>query len=172
MRGLIVIIILIILAGASVVFFTSEPENVQEPRPANSGGSNSNSEPRPEPRYEPLEDLQVELIEEVVSNSEFIADIPEDNPISIEFFYFDEGQRVWQDEFILADGSIQESGDPLIDLTMHSKYIDNLENGDNICDIVKAANENRDLGFDSKLSESKLAWEYKGLIQHKECFGL
>ncbi|MCH7850521.1 MAG: hypothetical protein IH845_02655 [Nanoarchaeota archaeon] len=161
MRAIIPIIILTVLAGFGVYFlmgnYFSEGEVIGNAIPG---------------RYEPLSVDQNSLVRETILNSEFVSDIPKDNPISLRFYYFDGSERVWQDEFILADGQIKESGTPLIYLTMHTKYLENLENGEDLCDVVKLSKNNGELGFSSGLSETKLAWKYKSMLKHKECFGL
>ena len=158
-----------ILAGLSIVFLAGEPGQVQE---QTNDDQNTNSVPSKPARFEPLEEDQTDLIRETISGSEFVGDIPGKSPISLKFFYFEGGERVWQDKFILAEGEIKESGTSLIDLTLHTRYLDNLAAGEDLCDVVILANNNGELGFSSSLSESQLAWKYKSMLKHKECFGL
>lgn len=121
-------------------------------------------------RVVPLTDEQRQKVENTILASDFFKDIPEKDPVSIRFFYFEGGQRVWQDTFYMAGGELLPSAQATIKLTLHSKYIDEL-NGDNLCSIIQTANKNRDLGFESPYSDSKLIWKYKSMIKYRDCFG-
>lgn len=118
----------------------------------------------------PLTDIQKQKVEQTILSSEFLQDIPEKNPISIRFFYFEEGQRVWQDTFYMGEGELLSSAQATIKLTLHSKYIDEF-NGNNLCSVIQTANQNKDLGFESSYSEANLLWKYKSMLKHRECFG-
>ncbi|MEK6845047.1 MAG: hypothetical protein AABX44_02205, partial [Nanoarchaeota archaeon] len=102
----------------------------------------------------PLSQEQRQEVENALLSSEFIQNIPNDNPISLRFFYFEEGQRVWQDIFYIGRGELINSGKAGISLTLHSKYIEELDK-DDLCNIIQRANQNRDLGFDSDYSQTQ-----------------
>ena len=49
--------------------------------------------------------LTLEEKQKVIStvlSSEFIKDIPENNPIALTFFSFENGERVWRDSFLIG----------------------------------------------------------------------
>ncbi|MBU4117082.1 MAG: hypothetical protein KKG94_04995, partial [Nanoarchaeota archaeon] len=71
---------------------------------------------------------------------------------------------------LISDGQLLSNGKPEISLTLHSKYISEL-NENNLCEIVKKANNNRDLGFYSENSKAKLFIKYAGMLKHRDCFG-
>ncbi len=71
----------------------------------------------------PLTDEQRQKVEQTILSSDFFYDIPEENPISLRFFYFENSQRVWQDTFYMGHGELLQSAQAGIKLTLHSKYI-------------------------------------------------
>jgi len=112
----------------------------------------------------PLNPEQKQKVIDVLSSSEFVNDIPKNSPISIRFFSFSGEQRIWNDGFLIGEG------EPVIYLILHSKYISEL-NENNLCEIIKKANENRDLGFYSEYSKARLLLKYSGMLKYRKCFG-
>ena len=118
----------------------------------------------------PLSSVQKEKVISTLIESDFIKDIPEDYPIALRFYDFHDGKRVWQDGFLIGNNKLLKEGTPAIYLSLHSKYIDKIhELG--ICETIKLANENKDLGFNSEYGKTSLLIKYSSLIKHKECFG-
>jgi len=117
----------------------------------------------------PLNPEQRSKVMQVLTTSEFAKDIPKKSPISLTFFDFVNGERIWQDSFLISDGQLLSNGKPEISLTLHSKYISEL-NENNLCEVVKKANNNRDLGFYSENSKAKLFIKYAGMLKYRNCF--
>jgi hypothetical protein len=141
--------------------------------PAPSGQSTvhaSTSGVSSQPTYIPLTSAEKEKVANTILSSEFVKAIPNDNPISLTFFKFQNGQRIWQDKFLIGKDQLLSSGTAGIKLTLHSKYIEQL-NGNNLCEIIKQANKNRDLGFESSYSKITLLMKYAGLLKYRDCFG-
>ncbi|MDP3986782.1 MAG: hypothetical protein Q8P81_00995 [Nanoarchaeota archaeon] len=152
--GLVVVAVFLI-----VLFLVFKPEskvNVE----SNSGES----------RYVPLENAEVQKVSEVILSSDFVGDVPGDDPISISFYSFDSGVRIWRDSFLIGSGEILSEGKPSISLSLDAKYISEMS-GDNLCDVVKAANQNGDLGFESEYGKARLLLKYSGMMKHRDCFG-
>lgn len=120
-------------------------------------------------RTEPLSSEKRQKIKELLLSNEITKKIPEDAPISIKFFDFKGNTRIWQDEFIIAKGK-EVDKKPLVKLTLYSEYIPKL-NKTNFCEITKKAKNNKDLGFSTDVSKTKLMWKYKSLLEYRECFG-
>ena len=53
------------------------------------------------PLGDPLNPGERQKIVELITSSEMIKDIPEENPISLIFFTFENGKRIWQDGFLM-----------------------------------------------------------------------
>ena len=113
----------------------------------------------------PLSSEEKQIVQNVLASTGFIKDIPEKNPISIRFFSFENGQRVWHDGFLLGG-----ENPPTIQLILHSKYISEL-NSNNLCEIIQRANKNGDLGFYSESNKASLLIKYAGMMKHRKCFG-
>lgn len=111
----------------------------------------------------PLEEKQI--VQNVLVSSEFAKDVPKNEPISIRFFSFKNGQRVWHDEFIVGNQKT-----PTVYLILHEKYIFQL-NENNLCEIIQEANRNGDLGFYSESSKAMLLIKYAKMLKHRDCFG-
>lgn len=152
------------------VLFHAYKSNSSQASQTNNGGGSSTSSSSNQVRFVPLTDEQRQKVESTILSEDFVNSIPEKDPISLRFFYFENGSRVWQDTFYMADGKILNSASPGIKLTLHSKYIDELGKED-LCNVIQTANANRDLGFDSPYSNSKLLWKYKSLLKYRDCFG-
>jgi hypothetical protein len=109
-------------------------------------------------------------IVQTILSTEFIKDIPENNPVALTFFSFENNQRIWRETFLIGNNQLLTKGEPAIRLTLHSKYIAEF-NGNNLCEIIQKANRNGDLGFKSEYSEARLFMKYAGMLKHRECFG-
>lgn len=112
----------------------------------------------------PLNQEEKGLVMNVLSSSEMVSDIPEKAGVQLRFFKFENGQRVWQDGFNLGKGDLD------VYLSIDSKYIGELKNKD-LCDVIKEANRNGDVGFYSEKNQASLLWKYKGMLKYRECFG-
>jgi len=121
-------------------------------------------------RYVPLEQVEVQIVAETILSSEFIQDVPEDDPIALSFYSFDSGGRVWRDSFLIGRGQLLQEGEPSIYLAIDAKYIREMS-GSNLCDVVKTANSNGDLGFESSYGKARLLLKYKGMMKYRDCFG-
>src|SRR3989338_3497575 len=114
---------------------------------------------------------------DIISSSEIIKDIPDGKVISLRFFDFVNGDRIWQDEFLLTNNQSQHqllgenASQPEIYITLHSKYISEITNN-NLCEVLKKANKNRDLGFYSEYNKAVLLIKYTGMLKYRECLGV
>ena len=118
----------------------------------------------------PLSTGEREKIVEFLEAGEFIEDMPAKGVISLRFFSFKDGKRVWHDDFLIGKDHLLSNGKPDIYLTLHSKYISEFK-GENLCDVVKKANKNGGLGFYSELGKTRLLIKYVGMLKHRKCFG-
>jgi len=157
-----VVIILITFAAAFFIFNSSEKN-------ANYGNS-ALSGTQEDVKYEALSQDEINKISNAILSSEFIKDIPEGSPISITFFKFENGERVWQGGFLIGNNQLLQSGEPAVSIIIHSKYISEL-NGNNLCDIIKEANKNGDLAIETEYSTASLIIKYAGLLKYRDCFG-
>lgn len=113
----------------------------------------------------PLSTGEMQKVVQTLSSSDFVKDVPPESPISIRFFSFSGGERIWHDAVIIG-----ENKEPIVYLTLDAKYISEF-NQDNLCEVIKKANQNRDLGFYSEYSKATLLWKYKSMLQYRDCFG-
>lgn len=132
--------------------------------------SNINSPPPYVIQKTSLTEEERNKVRSAILSSGFIGDLPKDGIISLQFFNFENGQRVWLDKFLIGKNQILISGTPDIFITLHYKYIAELTNN-NLCEIIPKANANGDLGTYSDLSDTKLFMKYSGVIKYRSCFG-
>ena len=118
----------------------------------------------------PLNTEQRGKVEQSVLASEFVNDLPKNDPVFLRFFSFESGERVWQDGFLVGREGILTQGNPSIYFSIHSKYIPEL-NEQNLCGIVQTANRNGDVGIYSDYSKARLFLKYVGMLKHRDCFG-
>jgi hypothetical protein len=160
--------ILIILILALFIVHGGITKKSVNPGSPNSSSGNTNN---PKIRYEPLTADQVQIVTNTILSSQFAKDIPADDPISLTFYTFENGQRIWQNEFLIGNDQILTSGNPGASIIIDSEYISEL-NGNNLCDIIQEANKNRDLGFSSPYSTTTLFIKYASLLKDRSCLGL
>jgi len=173
-KKIILISVLITVALFIAVFIFAKTTNNKEEgntnptnsQPSATGSSNSNYQVK----YSPLSSEEINKVDSTILSSEFIKSIPEKEPISLTFFKFENGERIWQDGFLIGRNQLLTEGSPSISLILHSKYISQL-NGNNLCDIIKQANKNGDLGMETKYSTASLLIKYAGMLKYRDCFG-
>ena len=109
----------------------------------------------------------------VMENQPLVLDVPEKGRISLRFFHFTEGCRIYDKSYIISDGRIMEGGGGAdIYVTLASSYVDRIDET-NFCDVVKEARANDGLGqWTGDVSETTLLWRYKSMLKYKECLGL
>ena len=105
-----------------------------------------------------------------LSNTQIIKDFPDKAVVSLRFFTFIGGQRLWQNEYIIKKASVVEGKveNPDVIIILHSKYLNRIYNED-LCMIMQDAKKNGDLGFDTQINKIALAWEFKSLAKYKSC---
>jgi hypothetical protein len=112
-------------------------------------------------------------LKDVLQDNEIIKKLPSDAVLSLRFFSFLNGERIWEKEFVLkrnyADGG--EAKNPDITIILHSKYANIIESN-NFCGVVRLAKANDDISFETNLSTIALAWKYKSLLGYRSCFGI
>jgi hypothetical protein len=140
----------------------------------NSNSGNSQQEktvsPVQEQKIVSLSLEEKQKVTQVLLNSEFIKDIPENSPIALTFFSFEGNERILHDTFLIGKNTLSPSGSPIIYLSLPTKYIPELS-GNNLCDIIQQANKNHDLGFYTEVSTTALLLKYSGMLKYKSCFG-
>lgn len=109
---------------------------------------------------------------DVVSKNNIVKAIPDKSTIILKFYNFNSGEREIEKSYIITTGKIIE-GEAAADVTifLSSKYLSGLTNK-NFCDIIQKANNNGDLGIESELSDSALAWKLKSMFKYKSCLGM
>ncbi len=150
------ILILILLIVASIFLFN---------KPEETGAVTQNIE------TVPLTSVERQAIVNTILKTEFIKDIPEDEPVAIIFYDFETGERRFRDGFLVNNKGFLSEGTPTIYIYVHSKYIDELEQGD-LCSVISQANKKGDLATYSDYSNARLLLKYSGMLKYKNCLGL
>lgn len=109
-------------------------------------------------------------LKEELSKSPILRSIPEDEEIQLRFYNFYTGVRKFEKSYILRNTGIEEGllENPEITILISSKYLSVLTNK-NFCSVLKIANENKDLGVETTISNTKLIWRYKSMNKYKDC---
>jgi len=110
------------------------------------------------------------LIKNLPKN-QMIKDLPSGKSLQLKFFSLSKGERIWEKSFIVSNREMKEGklDNPEVTFTIHSKYVNQITSS-NLCDIMKTASRNKDLGFESELGYASLAWKYSSLLKYKSCF--
>jgi len=118
----------------------------------------------------PLTAEERQKVVQTVLSSKFIADVPNKNPIALQFYDQQGNERIWRDGFLIGENQLLSQGEPSIYLYLPSRYILQIDN-DNLCDVIKKAKGNGELGFYSDYSKAILLIKYAGMLKHRDCFG-
>ena len=118
----------------------------------------------------PLSQEQINIVGQNVLSSEFVGDLPSKGAIALQFYDFQNGERIWQSGFLIGQDGFLSSGTPDLVLIMHAKYISSLD-GTNLCEVIQAAQANGDMWVETEASNAKLFLKYAGMIKHRDCFG-
>ena len=107
-----------------------------------------------------------------MNNNPIVLDIPSDSAILLKFYNVNSGKVNIEKSYILSEEGVKEGNlnNAGIILSMNSKYLTVLNNK-NFCGVVQEARNNQDLGIETSLSKTDLAWKYKKLYRYRECFG-
>ena len=171
-----IFILIVILLSFYLSFFVyKNPSNEDAPKTISSPAKSTPSTPSRcslVAKNDTYEKPNFSRLEEVMSEQPIVKDVPEAGRISLKFFHFTEGCRIWDKGYILSDGKINsESGDPDIYLTLSSDYVDEITES-NFCEVIKMARNNGDLGQYAEASKTTLLWRYKSMIKYIDCLGI
>jgi len=162
------------LLGDSII--DSEPVSVN-PQPSSYSHPASNNppavfNPAPQPISNPIPEppANFEQLPATLMKSDIIKNFPSNAVVSLKFFTFIGGQRIWQNEYIIKKNSVVEgkADKPDVIMNLHSKYV-NRAYSEDFCAIIKDSKKNGDLGFETLLNPVSLAWKFKSIIKYKDC---
>lgn len=173
---LIILILIVSFLSFSIGFFIyenySEEEIPETSSPSEKLSSSAPSRCSLIAKNDTYEKPDFSRLENVMSEQPIVKDIPKTGRISLKFFHFTEGCRIWDKSYILSDGKINPGGGEAdIHLTLSSDYTDEITEG-NFCEIIKLARNNGDLGQYTEASKATLLWRYKSIIKYAECLGI
>ncbi|MCK5624920.1 hypothetical protein KAI04_03705 [Candidatus Pacearchaeota archaeon] len=118
----------------------------------------------------PLSQEQINILGQNILSSEFIADLPKNGVIGLQFYDFVDGVRIWQSGFLIGQEGFLSSGTQDMTLVMHTKYIFDLNEND-LCDVVQSSKANGDMWVESEISDAKLFLKYASMMKYRDCFG-
>lgn len=111
--------------------------------------------------------------ENILVNNPMIQDLPGDSQLLLSFYNYYTGERTNERKYTITKGSVIQ-GKPSeydIELILHSKYLTILESN-NLCWVFQVAKSRGDFGSRTELSNLKLAWKFKSMMEYKDCLGL
>jgi hypothetical protein len=161
-KGILVVVVVFFVL-AMVCYYIDSDKNVSTNAVANNAGAVSAGQPM---------HVTYNNIESYLMANSMIRDLPEGTAINLRFFNFNSGLRQWEKSYILTKGSAKEglSNSADITLSLHSKYLTQFTT-QNFCGVIKQANANGDLGFESSLSKVSLLWKFKSMMKYRDCLG-
>ncbi len=101
---------------------------------------------------------------------QILKDLPKKAVILLKFYDYVEGERVWEDSYIIRESSVilGETNEADLEISLHSKYFSELGS---FCKTIKLAKANGEMGFELKISKTKFLWRYKGMTGYRDCLG-
>jgi len=100
-----------------------------------------------------------------------VKDLPSDGIISLGFYHFTQGYRIWDKVYYITKGKVEEKqGDADMEIFMGSDYVSKLETN-TICDIISEARGAGELGQNSRISNAQLLVKYNSMISYRDCLG-
>ena len=119
----------------------------------------------------PAVNITYSNIQTELPKTNVIQALPKDAVILINFYNFDSGEKVIEKSYILTNGGmIEGSRDSDLIISIHSKYLSELTN-QNFCQVIEEAKANGDLGIETNLSSTQLAWKFKSMYSYRTCLG-
>lgn len=111
------------------------------------------------------------IIEDLLK-SDIVKDLPKDTALKVKFYNFDNGERQWENSYILKTNSVKlGSEESDMDIIIASEYVENLKS-DDVCTVLSLAGEENQFYVESELSDTALAWKFKSMLEYKDCLGL
>lgn len=114
-------------------------------------------------------------LEKELSKNSMIDALPKYSIILLKFYNFDSGERVWEKAYVIERNEVKETSDfnknAEITISLNSKYLEEMTTS-NFCEIAQKANQNGDIGFETKLSTTSLVWKFKSMYQYRSCLGV
>lgn len=110
--------------------------------------------------------------EEEVSKQSLVQDLPDEGAIFLRFYNFKNNEKVWENSYVLRSTGVQKSEltDADLIIHLHARYLESLTNH-NFCSIIEQAKAAGDLGVETRLSKTSLAWKYHSMLKYRECLG-
>lgn len=92
--------------------------------------------------------------------SDFVSDLPSNAVIELKL-----GDNYYS---VTSDAvSLGRPANPDLTISLPQSYGGQIS-GD-LCETIRKANKNRDLGIEMHASEMALAWKYRGMLKYKDC---
>lgn len=115
-------------------------------------------------------DMYYSNLANLLSQTPMVQDLPNGESILLRFYNFNSGNREFEKSYILTKGSAKEGflDYPEITIVVHSKYVPELGN-DNLCETIKRADSNNDVGIYTDLSTTKLVMKFSSMMKYKDC---
>lgn len=106
-----------------------------------------------------------------LASQQMVNDLPDNSLILLRLYNFDNGNRNWEESYIIKKGKVEKGyiENPDITIVLSSKYINDLGN---FCQTLKLAKANGDISYDTKMSQLSLMWKYSKMLKYRGCFGL
>jgi type 1 fimbria pilin len=106
-----------------------------------------------------------------LQNQEVVKNIPNGKIINLRFYNFNAGERQWEEGYSLTNKKVSNGLSENADLTIivSSKYVSEMGS---FCATMKKAKANGDIGYETKLSDAKLLWDYKSMLKYRDCIGM
>lgn len=116
--------------------------------------------------------ITYENFEEEVSKQSLVQDLPDEGAILLRFYNFKGGEKIWENSYVLRQTGVEkgELANADLTITLHARYLDSLTNY-NFCSVIERAKAAGDLGVETGLSKTALAWKYRSIMKYRECLG-
>lgn len=94
--------------------------------------------------------------------SEFVQDLPKNAVIEL---------KLGENYYTVSKNSVTvgKPENPDLTISLPAKYMNDISAG--LCETVKRANQNRELGMEIHASQTSLMWKYRGMLKYKDCLG-
>jgi hypothetical protein len=121
-------------------------------------------------RYVPLSQEEVQKAATTILSTEFIQDVPNEDPIALIFYSYEGDEMVQRDGFLIGENELLTSGTPSLYIYAPARYIPEFD-GTNLCEIIQLASRNGELIINSEYGNARLLLKYSGLLKYRDCFG-
>ena len=112
-------------------------------------------------------------LDKYLEGNSIIKDMPKKGTALL-YFYNNDGERKIVETYTIKGRDVTRGNTNLdnvdVEIYIDESYLSEVGRG--FCSAIQKAKNDGGLSFNIKISELDLLWKYRGMVKHKDCFGI